>query len=125
MPGFKKTGSELAANYFHASQNNPTSAANQNAVLQTQQADFINIEITFRDKQNQKKRIIFTNNPSKATTSAAGSQTARANTERSAGAIERIIPINGVIQRGKWTNLCIDLGSLSAHLFSHASAKEK
>lgn len=119
LPSSQKAGTDLVAHYFHASLHNPTATTSQQALLQAP-ADFINIEITFRDRQNQKKRIVFSNNPSST-----GGLTARTGNERSAGAIERVIPITGVIQPGKWTNLCIDLGTLSAHLFSTASAKDR
>jgi len=128
MPYSQQTGTELTSSYFHAGQGanaNPSPSSPPLAPASAPQSDYLNIEITVRDKQNQKKRLVFSDDPKNDTAALVGPLTTRKGAEKTGQAADCIIPISGVIQRGKWTNLCIDLGSLSAHLFSQNPAKEK
>lgn len=41
------------------------------------------------------------------------------------GEPEKVISISGLLQPGKWTNLCVDMNSLSAHMFPNAKEKQQ
>ena len=67
-------------------------------------SDYLEIEVCFRDKQNLRRKVILSTSKVAVGTHKLGEP-------------EKVIPIQGLLQAGKWTNLCIDLNSLSAHMF--------
>lgn len=96
-PGAQRAGDGLSTNFFHASHHPLAPSASQYSATQTQPADYINIEITFRDKQNARKRIVFSEDPAFATTGMNGSMASRASVDSPSDTAECVVPIKDVI----------------------------